>query len=739
MQQPILNPQPVKKFALFELGFRPFFLLASLFSIIATSIWMANYTFGWILPVSTITPFAWHGHEMVFGYSLAIIAGFLLTAVRNWTGVQTIQNLPLLLLSSTWLLARILPLLDSPVLFVWAAFLDTLFLVGLTLAVLYPIIKVKQWRQLLIIALLVLLTIANVFYYLGVFRIVNQGVSWGLFSGVYLIMALIFTLARRVMPFFIERGVGYQVQLKLPLDFMVVSDHSEYLGVLVRMFDPNDPLSKHPMAEQVVGSGNDIEASTKAFYGLVSQTIQADGSTKPDPSLNTPELKRTIWDEYVKITDDFNEPGKFTTLVGYEWSSQPNMSNQHRNVIFRSSENLPVPFSYFDSQKAEDLWAWMDKQRNEGLELLAIPHNGNLSNGTMFATTDSDGKPISRAYAETRMRNERLTEIIQTKGQSETHPLMSPNDEFAGFEIWTKPVAGPGAVKVVETNYVRNAFRNGLAIKQKIGINPFKYGVVGGADIHTSIVSHEEYQHTGEHNLKSGTPHQRLLEQLPNEPSKIEQGTAGLSNVWAEENTREAIWDAMHRKETWATSGSRITVRVFAGFEFGDMTPANTDWVKLGYEKGVPMGGDLPSAIDGLAPSLMIAALKGPNSGNLDRIQVIKGWVDVDGNTHDKIYDVVWSGERRIDIDGKLPAVGNSVNIADASYTNTIGSSELQTVWTDPDFDPSVAAFYYLRVIEIPTPRWSTYDAKSLGIDPPKDFPATIQERAWSSPIWYTP
>jgi hypothetical protein len=537
----------------------------------------------------------------------------------------------------------------------------------------------------------------------------------------------------------VKHPAGYEVQLKLPLDFMVVSDHAEYLGVLIRMYNPDDPLSKNPLAAAVVGSGDDVEASTKAFYGLVSQTIQPDGSTLPDPALGSDELKRTIWDEYIKIANGFNEPGKFTTLVGYEWSSQPNMSNLHRNVIFKDSENLPVPFSYFDSQKPEDLWAWMDTQRDNGTSLLAIPHNGNLSNGVMFALEDSDGNPITAAYAETRMRNEKLTEIVQTKGQSETHPLMAPNDEFAGFEIWTKPVAGPGTVKVVDTNYVRNAFAHGLALEKSIGVNPFKYGVVGGGDIHTSIVSHEEYAHTGEHNLKSGTPGQRLLESVPGEPSKIEQGTAGLSNVWAESNTREAIFAAMERKETWATSGTRITVRLFGGYDFGDMTPDNPEWVATGYNAGVPMGGDLPQPTQDDAPSFMIWAIKGPNDGNLDRIQLVKGWVDQAGETHDRIYNVAWSGDRVLDDQGKLPEVGNTVNIPDASYTNTIGSSQLSTVWTDPDFDPSVPAFYYLRVLEIPTPRWSTYDAKALGIEPPADFPATIQERAWTSPIWYRP
>ena len=533
---------------------------------------------------------------------------------------------------------------------------------------------------------------------------------------------------------------GYVVQLKVPLDFLSVTDHGEYLGVLLQMYDPNNPVSKNPLAKPIIESGTDVDKSMKAFYGLVSNTIQPDGTTKPDAELSSPELKKTMWSEMVKITDQYNEPGTFTTLLGYEWSSQPNMGNLHRNVIFRDTEHIPeFPFSYFDSEKPEDLWKWMDLQRENGSILLAIPHNGNLSNGTMFPMVDSYGSPISRAYAESRMRNEPLTEIVQTKGQSETHPLMSPNDEFSDFEIWTKPVAGPGVVNVLETNYVRNALMNGLKIEQEIGINPYKYGVVGGGDIHTSIVSHEEYAHTGEHNLKSGTPKQRLLEIRPGEPSKIEQGSAGLSCVWAEENTRAAIFDAMNRKETWATTGSRITVRVFAGFDFGNTQPGDQDWVKTGYEKGVPMGANMKGPHEGKATQLMIWALKGPNSGNLDRIQVIKGWADEKGQAHEKIYNVAWSGDRSLDPNGKLPVVGNTVDITNASYTNSIGSSALKTVWTDPDFDASIPAFYYIRVLEIPTPRWSTYDAKALGIEPPKDFPATIQERAWSSPIWYTP
>jgi len=533
---------------------------------------------------------------------------------------------------------------------------------------------------------------------------------------------------------------GYEVQLKVPLDFLSVTDHAEYLGVLLQMYDPNNPVSQNPLAAPVIASGTDVGKSMKAFYGLVSSTIQPDGSTKADPELSSEELKRSSWSEMVKISDNYYEPGKFTTILGYEWSSQPNMGNLHRNILFRDTKSIPeFPFSYFDSEKPEDLWKWMDVQRENGASLLAISHNGNLSNGKMFAKTDSYGAPISKAYAESRMRNEPLTEIIQTKGQSETHPLMAPNDEFSNFELWTKPVAGPGTVKVLEANYVRNAFSNGLFVEQELGSNPFKFGVVGGGDIHTSIVSHEEYAHTGEHNLKSGTPKQRLLELIPGEPSKIEQGSAGLSCVWAEENTREAIFDAMVRKETWATSGTRITVRVFAGYDFDNIQPGDQDWEKTGYEKGVPMGADMKQPSVEKPAQLLIWALKGPNSGNLDRIQVIKGWIDQKGQSQERIYNVAWSGKRMLDADGKLPEVGNTVDIANASYTNSIGSSALKTVWTDPYFDASVPAFYYLRVLEIPTPRWSTYDAKVLGIEPPKDFPATIQERAWTSPIWYTP
>ena len=556
---------------------------------------------------------------------------------------------------------------------------------------------------------------------------------------------------------------GYFVKLKVPLDFLLVSDHGEYLGVIKMMNNPENAISLHPLAESVRASGSDVDDSTKAFYGLVSSAADG-GNVTPDQILNYAALRETNWQRMVDIVDKYNEPGKFTALAGFEWSSQPYTSNLHRNVLFRDTINLPkAPFTYFDSGDPQDLWKWMDGERENGATLLAIPHNGNLSEGLMYPDVvlgdlsgpalqpESKRAAIGVAYAEARMRNEKLTEIIQTKGQSETNPAVSPNDEFADFEPWTKPVAGPGTVDPSSpNNYIREAFKRGMVYQKAMGINPFKYGVVGGGDIHTSIVSHEEYAHTGEHNLKSATPKQRLQEGLSDtdEPSKIQQGSAGLSCVWAEENTRAGIYDAMERKETWGTSGSRIQARIFGGYGFNEMLG---DWVGRGYADGVPMGGDLvdPPTTDA-KPTFMIWAQKGPNSGNLDRIQVVKGWVDSEGNTHEGIYNVVWAGgndrlqPNKVTNDGNeyevLTPIGNShVNIPDASYTNSVGESELKTVWTDEAFDPSVSTFYYLRVLEIPTPRWSTYDAKALGIEPPAAFPATIQERAWTSPIWYTP
>ncbi len=573
---------------------------------------------------------------------------------------------------------------------------------------------------------------------------------------------------------------GYFVKLKLPLDFLMVSDHAEYLGVIKMMNNPENPIALHPLAAAVRESGSDVDDSTKAFYGLVASAADG-GAVDPDPVLNYEGLRMLNWQRMVDIVDKYNEPHKFTTLAGFEWSSQPYSSNLHRNIVFRDTDNLPeMPYSYFDSGDPQDLWAWMDLQRQPksdegggvGATLLAIPHNGNLSQGLMYPDVvlgplklkrplpESVRAPIDRAYAEARMRNEKLTEIIQTKGQSETHPLMSPYDEFASFELWTKPVAGPGTVDPSSpNNYVREAFKRGMQYEMKpdFGINPFKYGVVGGADIHTSIVSHEEYAHTGEHNLKSATPKQRLLESEPGEPSKIEQGSAGLSCVWAEENTRASIYDAMERKETWATSGPRITARIFGGYGFTEETLNSGDWGEQGYAGGVPMGGDLaaPSAADD-KPTFMIWAQKGPNSGNLDRIQMVKGWVDQEGKTHERIVNVVWSNHPNvrqnstmstIDLDGAtnyydtLPSIGTDhVNISEAQYDNTkAGDPEFKVLWTDDDFDPAVPAFYYLRVLEIATPRWSTYDAKALDMDPPGRFPSTIQERAWTSPIWYTP
>ena len=567
---------------------------------------------------------------------------------------------------------------------------------------------------------------------------------------------------------------GYFVQLETPLDFLVVSDHGEYLGVIKMMNNPENPISLHPKAEAVRASGSDVDASTQAFYGLVASAASG-GELDPDEILNFAGLRRTNWERMIDIVNKYNDDENFTALPGFEWSSQPYGKNLHRNIIFRDTVNLPeMPFTYFDSGDPQDLWKWMDNQRdNNQVKLLAIPHNGNLSQGLMFPDfvlgplagdqllPESERDAIDSEYAEARMRNEKLTEMIQTKGQSETHPVITPYDEFSGFEIWTKPTAGPGTVDPSSpNNYVRESFKRGMQYESSLKTNPFKYGVVGGGDIHTSIVSHEEFAHTGEHNLKSSTPKQRLLESEPGEPSKIEQGSAGLSCVWAEKNTQASIYDAMERKETWATSGTRMQVRIFGGYDFDSNTLQDKNWDQLGYAGGVPMGGDLAAPQSGdEKPRFMIWASKGPDtmnqlSANLDRIQMIKGWVDENGDTHERISNIAWadpenrqksetftftSDTMRAQYD-TLPPIGTGhVDIPDASYTNSVGATELKTLWVDEDFDPSQSAFYYLRVLEIPTPRWSTYDAKELGIQPPIGFPATIQERAWSSPIWYTP
>jgi hypothetical protein len=533
----------------------------------------------------------------------------------------------------------------------------------------------------------------------------------------------------------IKHPMGYPIKITTPLDWMGVTDHSEYVGTIRLANTPGSAISKLPIAEKL--KVRDLADIQRIYLWLGYSMIDM----KPVKELVSPEVAGTVWKENIAIANQANQPGKFTAFCSYEWTSTPNNRNMHRNVFFKDCAKVPeLPFSSLDSQAPEDLWNWMDGQRRAGNELLAISHNANLSDGIMFPQeVDFKGRPIDKAWAESRDRNERLTEIKQIKGASETHPTLSPNDEFAGFEIMTYLLGDPaGRFPTIPGSYVRDGLKTGIAMQDTRGFNPYKTGVVGGSDSHNTGVPYRQQNFFGGHARNDGTEKERMAGHVFAGLDVRMENPAGLTGVWAEENTRVSLFEAMQRKETFATSGPRIKVRFFGGWEYASGLTRQKDWVKAGYAGGVPMGADLP-APKGKAPAFVVWAVKDPTSGNLDRIQIVKGWTR-NGQTFEKIFDVTWSGKRKPDpISGKVPAIGTTVNIAQASYTNTLGSVELKAVWTDPEFDPSVDAFYYARVLEIPTPRWTTIQAKQLGITPPDTVAATIQERAWSSPIWYTP
>ena len=533
----------------------------------------------------------------------------------------------------------------------------------------------------------------------------------------------------------IKHALGYEMKIKQPLDWMGVTDHSEYVGVIQQANTPGTPLNMSELGKKLIVRD---KADVQRIYLFLGDTMI---DNKPIAELVSPALASTVWDKNNAYADAANEPGKFTAFNSYEWTSTPDNANMHRNVFFRDGKKLPkMPFSSFDSQAPEDLWAWMDKQRAQGIELLAISHNANLSDGLMFPTeVDFKGRPIDKAWSDSRMRNERLTEIKQIKGQSETHPLLSPTDEFANFEIMSYLLGGPpGVFPKIPGSFVRDALRNGITMQDVKGYNPYKTGIVGGSDSHNAATPYRQDNYFGGHASLDGDAKIRLSGDLVAGGDVRLMGPAGLSVIWAEENTRASLFDGMQRKETFATSGVRIKLRFFGGWGFGKTAGDGKDWVKNAYATGVPMGGDLPDA-KSKAPSFILWALKDPTSGNLDRVQVIKGWTK-NGQSFEKVYDVVWAGDRKPDFGtGKLPAIGSTVNLKEATYTNSIGKTELKTVWTDPDFDPTLDAFYYARVLEIPTPRWTTIQAKELGVTLPANVPSTVQERAWSSPIWYTP
>lgn len=534
----------------------------------------------------------------------------------------------------------------------------------------------------------------------------------------------------------IKHPLGYDVKITTPLDWMGVTDHSEYAGVVRLSNDPSSPINRLPIAEKLkVRNAADIQ---RIYLWLGTSMIKM----QPIEALVKPEISDTVWKANNAAADAANEPGKFTAFCSYEWTSNPDFRNMHRNIFFRDCAKVPSrPFSSLESQAPEDLWKWMDGQRKAGNELLAISHNANLSGGLMYPTeVDFKGRPIDRAWAESRDRNERLIEIKQIKGASETHPLLSPNDEFANYEILNYLLGDPqGQFITLGGSYLRQALKDGVAMQQARGYNPYKTGVVGGSDSHNTAVPYRQENFFGGHARLDGTVKERMAGHNFAGLDVRFENPAGLTGVWAEENTRASLFEAMKRKETFATSGPRIKLRFFGGWDYAAGATERNDWVKAAYAGGVPMGGDLAPRAGDKAPSFMLWAVKDPTSSNLDRIQIVKGW-SKSGQSFEKIYDAVWAGNRTPDpVTGKLPPIGSTVDITKASYTDTIGAVELKGTWTDPDFNPADDAFYYARAIAIPTPRWTTIQAKELGISPPEIVPATVQERAWSSPIWYAP
>ena len=518
-----------------------------------------------------------------------------------------------------------------------------------------------------------------------------------------------------------------------PLDFLAVTDHAEYLGVVRDTIDPNGPFANSEWYK--VMTNPDPKVSGEAFKKLIGSLVV----NKPLPEFNDPKLIRSAWEKYSAISDKYYKPGKFTTFVGFEWTSAPQFQNLHRCVIF-ADKGPEIPYTAFESVDPEDLWRYLEAQRKLGNDVIAVPHNANASNGLMFSTRDMSGKPITRDYAERRMANEPLTEIIQGKGQSDTSPSLSPNDEFANYEMWVYLVGTDIKAKSATGSYLRQAYGVGQEQQQKLGVNPFKYGIEAGTDFHSGISSTEPSNYPGSHGNQDSDPKTVITATTSvsgEPPTSI--GSGGLTGVWAEENTREALFAALKRKETFGTSGTRIKARMFAGWNYPKDMTKQSDWVKAAYAGGVPQGGDLVPQAGATSPTFVVHAIKDPDSGNLDRIQIIKISTK-NGKSTEKIYDVVWSGDRKPDPKtGKVPAIGNTVDIKAATYTNSIGATELIGEWTDPNFDPAANATYYARVLEIPTPRWSTYWAAKLNLPPNPNVAATVQQRAWTSPVWYTP
>jgi hypothetical protein len=540
----------------------------------------------------------------------------------------------------------------------------------------------------------------------------------------------------------ITSTTGIKTKLQQPLDFLVVADHSDGMGFFPDLMDEKEHVMKYDESKKwkkMIDDGKGGEAA----LDIIKKFSQGEFPFKTnDVSMMTP-----VWKNVVDAAEKYNDPGKFTAFIGYEWTSLIKGNNLHRVVIYRDNGDKAInqlPFTNEDSSDPERLWDNLESyEKNTGGKVLAIPHNGNLSNGMMFAETTVDGRAFDKAYVDRRIMWEPLYEVTQIKGDGETHPFLSPNDEFADYENWDKGNLDLSAVKtddMLQYEYARSALKIGLKYKSQLGTNPYKFGMIGSTDSHTSLATADDNNFFGK--ASNVEPGKERWEHpfVTSEKATIytwETLASGYAAVWAHENTRTSIWDGMKRKETYGTTGSRMTVRFFGGWDYND-TDLNGDYVAQGYAKGVPMGGDLNKGAD-KKPTFMVYALMDPNGGSLDRIQIVKGWLQSDGTTAEKVFDVAWSGDRVPGTDGKVPDVGNSVNVEDGTWDNSIGSAELKAVWTDPEFDPKLEAFYYVRVIEIPTPRWTLYDKLQYGAELSDEVPLFNTERAYTSPIWYSP
>jgi hypothetical protein len=536
--------------------------------------------------------------------------------------------------------------------------------------------------------------------------------------------------------------LGWKVKLHRPLDWVVVADHGENLGI-TDFLERSDPIC---LTNTTCKRWYDLNRAGKGYEAFLE--FARDSTTD---QINEPRMMESIWSRVAENAERYYEPGVFTTFTGYEWSPHLAGDNMHRVVIFRDGADRTTqvfPFSAHNSIDPEDLWRYMKNyEEKTGGRVLTLAHNGNLSNGRMFDTVTWTGQPLTKEYAELRMQFEMIYEVTQIKGDGEAHPTLSPNDEFANFEKMDKGnIMGetPKTPEMLPKEYARSALMEGLRFEEALGANPFKFGMMGSTDAHTGIPTTREDNFFGKAAFAepSATRWEHAIVKGVNPELSIlvkDSSASGLAAVWARENTREEIWDAMARKEVYATTGSRIAVRVFGGWDFTADEVERYDFARAGYARGVPMGGDLTDAPDGAAPSFMIRALRDPDNANLDRVQVIKGWLNADGTTEERIYDVACSDGRAIVERRCERYVGSTVDVADASYTNTIGDPLLTAHWVDSDFDLTQRAFYYVRVIEIPKPRWTAYDAKFFGVEMPADTPMTVQDRAYTSPIWYTP